>query len=94
VLFPPTETPVFLPKRTKRGHFLLSVRFFWRDGAVLDLDGVPLTEFSEITLFQAQNRKIEMPHPWNGEKTPLRRLRKRLWCGCQLVEDAATKEQT
>jgi len=40
VLFPRDKTPVFLPKRPKKGLVLLSVRFVWATKAELGIAGV------------------------------------------------------
>ena len=50
--------PVFLPNRPKIASFLLSVRFLKPVLARLSVDGVYLTEFSEITLFRVKNSKM------------------------------------
>jgi len=54
------ETPVFLPKRPKKGPFLLSVRFSGAGQAVFGLDGEELALISGSKLFRA---KIEHPLP-------------------------------
>ena len=43
--------PIFLPKRPKKGPFLLSVRFLEAGLAVLLLDGEEFTQISKNTLF-------------------------------------------
>jgi hypothetical protein len=43
--------PVFLPKRPKKGPFLLSVRFLGVSQAILGLDGEELTQISKNSLF-------------------------------------------
>ena len=59
VFFSP-ETPVLLPKRPKKGSFLLSVRFFGAGQAVFGLDGEELALLSGSKLFRA---KIENSQP-------------------------------
>jgi hypothetical protein len=46
--------PVFLPKRPKKGPFLLSVRFFGVAKAVLGLDGEELTQILEHQLYPVE----------------------------------------
>jgi hypothetical protein len=54
MLFSSRPTPIFLPKHQKTGLFLLSVRFLECNKADFSLDGVQLTEFSEIRSFPAK----------------------------------------